>query len=200
MTKPTRVRIRHYTLASNSNNSKNQVIRITTMYTLHRACQLAPDYKLLKPSSLNNTLYGKAQSFRTRMYSSNTIRGKTKKKHQRINMHNKSSIVRSSEFTIIWLLDGEGRIHCCGPGRRRQGFNIVDLSRSSRRPRNVVDKPKVYLRNIHNSGSVVLQSGKGHHRNCTIKPSHITYLAVELLFFQNSTDSTHCRKEIKTSS
>jgi hypothetical protein len=30
-----------------------------------------------------------------------------------------------------------------------------------------------------------------------MKPSHITYLAVELPFLQNSVDSTHCRKDIE---
>lgn len=75
----------------------------------------------------------------------------------------------------------------------------MDLSRSSRRPRNVVDKPKVYLRNIQSTSSVVLQSSKGHHRHCTIKPSYITYLAVELLFPENSIESTHCSKEINKS-
>jgi hypothetical protein len=91
---------------------------------------------------------------------------------------------------------GEGCIHLCGHGRHRQELNNVDLSRSSRKPWNVVNKPKVYLRNIHNTSSVSLLSRKDNYRRCTIKPPNVTYLVVELLFLQNSIESTHCRKDI----
>ena len=109
-------------------------------------------------------------------------------------MHNKAQLfeARNLQSFGCWM---EVTIHSCGLGRRRQGLNIVDLSRSRRRPRNVVDKPKVNLWNIHSSSSVVLHSGNDHHRHCTIKPSYITYLAVELLFLQNSIEKTHCRKK-----
>jgi len=109
-------------------------------------------------------------------------------------MHNKAQLfeARNLQSFGCWM---EVTIHRCGLGRRRQGLNIVDLSRSRRRPRNVVDKPKVNLWNIHSSSSVVLHSGNDHHRHCTIKPSYITYLAVELLFLQNSIEKTHCRKK-----
>jgi len=146
------------------------------MYTLYRACQLAPNYKLFKPSSRNNTLYGssKLQNQNVQLQYCTWQKGRKKKRRnikEPIHMHNKAQLFKSLDLRALGCWYGEGRSHLCGLGRRRQGLNNVDLSRSRRRPRNVVDKPKVYLRNIHGTSSVLLQSGKGHYWRCTIKPS-----------------------------
>ena len=169
------------------------------MYTLYRACQLAPDYKLFKPSSLNNTLYGssKLQNQNVQLQYCTWQKEKETSKNQ-YTLHNKAHLFKSLDLRAFGCWYG-GHSHLCGLGRRNQGLNNADLSRSSRRPRNVVDKPKVYLQNIHSTSSVSVQSGKGHYRRCTIKPSQITYLTVELLFLQNSIESTHCRKDIENS-
>ena len=141
---------------------KRQVPRITMIYTLCRACQLAPDHKsILAVWITHYTASTKIGHQNVQLqYCTWQKENETLKKNQ-IHMHNKAQLFKALNLQSFgcWM---EVIIHRCGPGRRRQGLNMVDLLRSSRRPRKVVDKPKVYLRNIHSNSSVALQSGKDH--------------------------------------
>lgn len=95
----------HYTLASNINNSNNirfHELLWCILYTEHG--QLGPDHKLFNPRSLNNTLYRKLKASEPERTAPILYVGKKEKETKKSNTHaQQSSIVRSSEFTSIWL-------------------------------------------------------------------------------------------------